>query len=330
MSAGGDGLAEPVVAPVTEAADRTPFMGRASNLLLVLGMAAVGVALFLVVPSNAAFSLRMLAGGLTIATGAAMLLTSFALDRHRPWAPATAAAVLWIVLLMGLVRAVTGILGGGIWVPLDAIAAVWALSAAGRPVARPRGSALAWALVGLVLIGRVGEPVVGALFTPGTSAFAVAASELKVQLVAACPSGTGTAGAGAGAAGAIPVDGSWAWAKADLFPSGTDGIGIGWTASDGGPWSYEVRDVLPAGYLTKGGGGASGGVVGRELAGVTAGTTWAVDVDNGGLIDGKVALDLVPPWSNGGDRPQSGTLTIRMVYAHLDRWVVAAETTCTW
>ena len=301
---------------------RTQFAGRASNLLLVLGIAAVGVSLFVVVPSSAVFAQRVMAGILSVVTGAAMLLLSFALDRRRPWAPAAAAAALWIVLVLGALRTVVWLLGGGIMVPLDAIAAAWVLSGSGRPVAWPRASALAWVLVGLLLVGRLGEPVVGALFTPGVSRFAVAATQLTVQLTAACPA----TGAGADR---IRVDGSWTWSSKDVFPSGTDGIGIGWTEAGDGTW---VHDVLsgPGESLWLGGGGVAGGIVGRELEGSAGGVTWGVDVDNGGLRDGMVALALTSSGSADEAPPRSGAITIRMVYAHLDRWVVAAETTCSW
>lgn len=307
-----------------QAARPTQFAGRASNLLLVLGMAAVGVSLFVVVPSNAAFSLRVMAGILSVATGAAMLLLSFALDRRRPWAPSAAAAVLWIVLAMGVLRAVAALFSAGIWVPLDAIAAAWALSGTGRPVAWARGSAQAWVLVGLVLIGRVGEPVVGMLFAPGGSPFAVGSDALTLQVAAACPVGN-TAGADR-----IRIDGSWTWAKTDLLPSGTDGVGIGWTTAGTDAWVHDATASGPGGFLWLGGGGAAGGIVGRELEHSSGGVTWGVDVDHGGLQDGWVTFGLFPLGREGEAPPSSGALTIRMVYAHLDRWVVAAETTCGW
>jgi hypothetical protein len=322
-----DAIPKGATAAEAAAPGQTQFERRASNLLLVLGVLGLGVAGLVILPSNGPSTMRVVASVLLMATAAAMLLLSFALDRRRPWAPATAAAALWFVLVMGVIRAAVQLAHGGLSIPLDSIAAAWALSGAGRPAAglayRPAASLL---VLGLVVAGGLWEPVSGMLFTPGASPLAVAKTALQPGIFAACSGEPGTIPS------RIHVVGSWTWTSTDLLPSGTDGVGIGWYEA-GRETRYRLDPPAASGtdgYLWLGGGEASGGAVERELKGSEGLVTWGVDVDGGGLREGAVSLDLLP---QGGDPVaplEPGEITIRMVYAHLDRWVVSAQTTCAW
>ena len=310
-------------------APRTPFAGRASNLLLILGMAAVGVALFVFVPSQTVLPLRLAAGALTVLTGAGMLLASFALDRRRPWAPAAAAAILWIVLVVGIGRTLGAFASGSVWVPLDAMAAAWALSAAGRPSPLAAGrSAAAWALIAMVVVARLGEPFLGLAFTPGVTPLAVGPAALGLTVEADCDTGATMM------PDVIHVTGRWSWLRADLFPAGTDAVGFGITQAPGasGDATMTMTHVLPAAddYLSLGGQGAASGALGRQLEGSSMGATWVVSVEDGGLRDGTVSMDLVPVAANPLQRAGDGYLVVHLVYAHLDRWTRAVEVGCRW
>ena len=318
----------PAIVPVEEAASerpadaRTPFERRASNVFLLNVLFAL-IALLVTVGAGSDGTpavLRVGAGILIVLAGGLAFGLSVALDRGRPWAPAPAAAILWLVALFSLVSALVSLAGGRFTIPIEPFLTLWALSAAGRPSAIPAAPhrRTGWIMIGLFLVTMSGVPVAAAIRSPGTEPFVVGSAALDANLQVGCPA------AGA-ATTSIPVTFAWSWSRRDLVASGTDGAALGVTvADDPGGWRVTGMRATP-GFWPGGGDAARNGVT---LGDANSAADWGIDVAGSGQLDGFVGVDIVS--SRIGVAPATGTLTIQAAYSRDGRWTVEREITCSW
>ena len=318
----------PAVVPVDEAASerpadaRTPFERRASNVLLLNALFAL-IGLLIVVggpdPGLPA-TLRLVAGVLVGLAGALALGLSVALDRGRPWAPVPVAAILWLLVVVGLVELVLSLASSKLTIPFDLLLAAWALSGDGRPGAIPVAPhrRAGWACIGLFLVTQSGTPGSALLYKPGVAPFVVGPDALDARLLVTCPSiGAATA--------RITVDFAWSWSRRDMVASGTDGAAIGVTvADDPGGWLVTGWRATPG--IWQGGGDAVRNAV--SLGDVNSAADWGIDVAGSGQGDGFVGVDVVPRKDGAG--PATGTMTIQAAYSRDGRWTLEREITCSW
>lgn len=307
---------------------RPQFDRRASNVLIILALLAVlGGLLVAGVVGTAPTLARIVVVVLAVASGIAAGAVSVALDRRRTWAPATAVPLLWLIAVGGVLRFVVGLSAASLQVPLDALFAMWALNGAGRPPGvLPAGrQTVGAALLAVAMTGQLAGPAATVLSTPGLSPFIVDRSALDGRLLVSCvPDGAGTSAG-------LSVRVSWTWAHRDAFPEGLDVVGVAFavpgpdaTTLRFDPTSVRTEDA----GLTFGGGGASGDLVNRELAGMNEAATWLVDIGRDGLRDDALSFRLVESTTAGVSAMVASGVQVRVVYAHGGRWAVSAETTC--
>ena len=318
--------------PATPAVDtRTPFARRASNVLIAFAVFALIALLIVLGADRSGLPLVLWWAALVgvAATGLLAFLLSTALDRQRSWAPAPVAAILWLATVGGLVRFLLALVSGSLSVPLDAVLALWALSADGRPNPIPATShrSAGWAAIGLFVAIQASTLAGAALSRPGIEPFVVGQAALTLDLHVACPA-AGTA------ADRIPVSLRWTWVRRDLLAAGYDAVGL-----EAAPGPLGIENLHATEGLDYGAGGAeqllNGTAAGTQVlglgppAGLVQGWSWGLDVATNGMRDGTVGLDVLP-LSDAGPAPTTGVLTVTAVYARDGRWHVEREVTCSW
>ena len=297
-----------------------------SNLFLVLAVLGLVVTLT-VAGASATYAAR---GALLAAVAIAgcslviLVVTAAGLDRRTAWARPTAWVVLLVMIVSGLAGAVLDLARNTLTVPLGAAFALLVASRKPGPIRLPggrdRGIAIALSVAYVVAGGAAGAPAW--LLTSPASPLVADATALELRLEVGCPAGE--------PGSRIPVAVSWTWREREPFAGGTDGVGVAWAyagEADDGP-AFDADSVTRTDLVWLGGASPSDGAVQEAVAGAQN-LTWGVDVDRGGLADGGVAVDLIGPGANGTFEAHA-SLTVWTVYAHLDRWTVQRETTCTW
>jgi hypothetical protein len=149
-------------------------------------------------------------------------------------------------------------------------------------------------------------------------------SDLQASIVVDC---------GPGAAGlpeSLTVGYEWSWTRTSPLPNEVDMIVIGWTGNDAeGRPLYTVDDLPdpPAGIDR-----ALTGELARDMAEQArtrsdANFQWAIDLDERGLVPGRVEMVL----GRARDVAGPASVTFRATYIHLGIWEREAEpVTCAW
>ncbi len=267
---------------------------------------------------------RLVALGSVPIDAAVLLIAMNGLAGARPWARPLALAILWILVLAGIVRFVAA-LGTGLFFPLEAIAAAFVLRTAGSGGRRPRTTGrdrwIVVPLASLYLLASFWPVVTTALLRPGASPFAVSAEAIDLDVAIDCSDATGAAG--------VRVTIGWAWREQDLLPGSTDGLLLNWgPAGDGeAPYYDHEASVGPPGVWD--GLGSPATTLRQPIEqsmryGRT--TTFGIDVAGHGQADGQLDIVLRP----GGSRPH-GSVQVLAIYAHLDRWARYSDpASCAW
>lgn len=264
---------------------------------------------------------------LAIIAGEAVLLYAVSAGLSRGWTWARP-AVFWVLLLAvvtGFGGAVVDLTHSRLTLPLAAILAVVILARApGRVQAATTRDARRSTLVGLAFLALTVLPA-GVAFaaTDPSSPLVAKADDLALALDVAC-SGDGTA-----MPDRIDARLSWTWRDRDVFPGRPDTVGIGWPTDDGANALYSLASHEASGpTLAPGGDGSSMAPVDAALSGGES-WTWSVGGVGQTAQDGWVSVTLEPS-SGPAERPAAGTIRLEGIYAHLDRWTVRTEATCTW
>ncbi|MGE5156396.1 MAG: hypothetical protein ACM3JP_02745 [Betaproteobacteria bacterium] len=264
-----------------------------------------------------------------LANAAVLVRTSVALDRATGWARPAAVAILWILVVMGLVGAVVDLAKATIPIPILPIIALLVLGSRPGPLPRvvDRDSRTAAAIGVVFLATTVGAGAPSWLATSSDSPLTVSRDALQLDLAVTCD------GNARAMPGRVEVVASWTWSARDLMPMGEDVVGVGWWAEDGDgtPIQLDMADAgaSDAGYVTSGSAGPAGSVVGTRLSGMQT-WEWVVMTAAGGLRDGWARITLEPALAGPGERPAHGRLSLSAVYAHLDRWSATQGTACSW
>ncbi|MEW6223769.1 MAG: hypothetical protein AB1627_03995 [Chloroflexota bacterium] len=325
----------PAAAAGAGAAGRPPtdawatFDRWSSNLFLVLAVLGLVVTLT-VAGASATYAAR---GALLAAVAIAgcslviLVVTAAGLDRRLAWARPTAWVILLVMIVSGLAGAALDLARNTLTVPLGSAFALLVASRRPGPIRLPggrdRGIAIGLSVAYVVAGGAAGAPAW--LLTSPASPLVADATALELRLEVGCP---------AGAPGSrIPVAVSWTWREREPFAGGTDGVGVAWayageTGEAGDGVAFDADSVTRTDLAWMGGASPSDGAV-QDVVGGAPNLTWGIDVERGRLADAGVAVDLVGPGANGSFEAH-GALTVWAVYAHLDRWTVRRETTCSW
>jgi hypothetical protein len=298
---------------------------------LFLALAVLGLLAAIAVVGMANGTIPAIATGATIviaALGSVVLYAVAAgLDRGRSWARPAAWAALVILVGAGLVGAAVDLAHGRITVPLGAVVAavVLAKRPGPLPAAGWRDRRIAVGLSGLLVASFLGAGMPSWLTTSADSPLTAGPEALDLRLEVGCQ----VAGSQR-----IPVTASWSWRRRDAVPFGTDGLGVAWDwdGEGGDQLPFDAQSIVASEWLWSGGGSPSAGVIDQAMAGagVLQSLGWGIDVDRGGLADAGVRFELIPPDARPGATFGHGSLTVRAVYAHLDRWTVRSATTCAW
>jgi hypothetical protein len=346
---GGKRVVHPVEGP--EPGSRE---ARASLAFKLVGVAYLaGVVLALIpgtVPVSTLLSVAFNAGAFAIAI--VYLVLARGIDGRRPWAMALVRTVLLVLAVAGAYAVVAGFLDGTIRLPFELALAVWAFVAPpddvaptaepahaaesahagerGHPTEPGRSGRLLGGARGLALLAvavLLAAEMASARFIFGWGGpLDVHEQDLVASLEVECGSG----------AAALPdeltISYDWRWSRTAPLPNEVDTVVVGWLGEDGAS-----RPLYTIGAIPQGGTGIRPGLFGpltkAQLDAVTAewrgAYRWAIDLNTRGFAPATVRLALErapldPP-------PDSGTVTIRASYVHLDQWRVdAAPVTCTW
>lgn len=266
----------------------------------------------------------LILGGVPIAA-AILLIAIGGLAGTRPWARPLALALLWTLVLAGIVRFIAA-LGTSLVIPLEAIAAALVLRMAegGKIVPRPAGRDrwIVVSLAGLYLIATLWPAASAALLRPGASIFAVGPDALDLSVTVDCSDATGDEG--------IRVEIEWTWRERDVMPGSTDGLLVQWApAGDGeAPYYDQTASAGPPG-VWDGLGSPAAALIQPIAQSMPYGrtTTFGIDVAGHGQFDGKLAIVLRP-----SDSRPHGSVQVLALYAHLDRWTLYSENpeSCAW
>jgi hypothetical protein len=307
---------------VTPLDTTTPFQRRASNVLLLYFVVSIVLFLLAVGLPDLSPAVAWIAGGVTLMMGVSALVISIALDRRHPWATEVAVIVLWLFVLTGIGRVVVELTRSSVTIPLEAIIAGWALSAAGRPPIRlPRPSLLPWSLVTVFVASAVGPPLLAVAATPGLTPLVVGTDALDLRLSATCPS-SGEAWE------RIDVRVDWTWRARDLVTTGQDAVAVVVMNRPGDIGWHEWRDIENSEAATRTLDAtplleerlASRGWAGHE-------PRWFVEADVAGQRHGSASAVVVP---HEAMPARHGVLLFKALYAHGDHWIVEAEASCSW
>ena len=147
----GEPAATPMAGPT--------FAWRAAWLLAALGVLTLLAGLIVLGAGDRTVG-QLVTAGMILAGAIGLLLLAWALAHGRPWAEPWARVALAIVIAAGVVHTVVGMASSSLWIPLDALLAIWALSA-GHGVAPSRSMlrSAGPALVVLILVGAVAGPI---------------------------------------------------------------------------------------------------------------------------------------------------------------------------
>jgi len=162
---GGWGMSDQLGVPTdpgpaaTEAEPAPRFAWRAVLVLTILGVLSLLAGLFVVATGDRSAG-QLVAAGAMLAGALGYLTLAAALRQGRAWADSWARVALAIVIVVGVVHTVVGLANSSLWIPLDALMAVWALfagegGAPGRSMLRSAGPAV----LALILIGEAAAPL---------------------------------------------------------------------------------------------------------------------------------------------------------------------------
>ena len=290
-------------------------------LLIVVGLSA------LVLLANSGDlppgAILVLMGGVPL--GSVVLVVAMqGLGRGSPWARPLAVALLWILVIAGVLRFLSS-LGTGLNFPLEAIAAAFVLRVRRgeepRPVTSIRDDVMILVLAGLYVVASAWPAVASAALRPGASLFAVDQQSLDVRVDVDCSQATSDRG--------IEATVNWAWRNRDVLPGSTDGLVVRWSGAGTDPapsLDLEASSLPPE--LWSGGGSPAMTLTQPIEQASTYGQveTFGIDVRRFGQTDGAVHLVLRPDPERA-----HGTIDVVAVYAHLDRWTKWSDNRlCEW
>ncbi len=322
---GGGGPGAPIPLALADGSGALPrFDQWASALLALLGVAGlIGLGLAASAASTTGEALVAVVGP-AVGVVATWILV-FGLVRAVRWARSTAVVALVVVALAGGLELIYRLQAGAITVPLGALAAIFVLriERPPEPVLARRDRRARGVLVATLVGAFLWAPLAGAALAAGPTPLTVGPDALDLRVSVACSSDGGTRH--------VDVVATWAWRTRELFTGGMDGIAV--TGQVDGPDGPEglVVESFPgtlASGLWSGSEGPAGGALDRWAADSAAGIAVQVGIDvaTADPAGGRVAV----PLRVGGPGSAAGPITVRVAYAHRDRWLATAkETGCT-
>lgn len=250
-----------------------------------------------------------------------------AIERRASWARPAALAMLWVLVVSGVIDTVVKLAAGTLNVPLGTIGAVMVLRTlppGGIIITRSDQRVIATVL-GIALIASVGAPlVVQSLLQSGSNLLSGDPERLQVTANITCPELSDPSSE------RLTIVADWRWGGDLAFAQGIDGLAIGWTGqdADGAPVEVAMIDAdasPPAAGVTVGASGSPSSAPLHAAVAPAQAWTFMIDTSVQRFFAGTASIVLARP---DGDH---GSISAFAVYAHLDRWTKASDTvTCAW
>jgi hypothetical protein len=290
----------------------------------------LGLVLALVVATDIPFVERSIFVGLDVVLLVACVALVRGLRSREPWATDAALACNWIILVIGLARAVLALGNATVLIPLDTIVAIFVITR--RPAGMRAPLSSGWAGPLSVLVTLAFALTQGASLLAGTlqrgTFLSADQQDLAVDIGVEC-----SAAGPDGAPASIFLTSSWDWSRRDPFPGSTDGLVFLWsdTASDGGGGSgYRFAKAID--LREERGFWPGAGTPSADLIGSTAGDRPSFDVGidlaKQQMAPGRITIELARV---SGTATPHGYLSASAAYVHLGRWAQrSGESSCEW
>jgi len=135
------------------------FAWRAARVLGLLGLLSLLFGLLTLAAGDRSVGQLVMAGAALVGSFGELSLAK-SLHDGRAWTEPWARVALGIVIVVGVLHTVVGLTSGSLWIPLDALVAVWALLAGERVApAQLRLNPVGLGLVALIVIGAAAVPL---------------------------------------------------------------------------------------------------------------------------------------------------------------------------